>query len=227
MTTTTRAVCYARVSSEEQATTGISLAAQETKLRAYCLALDIEVISVEIDAGVSAKSLNRPALQRALTTLRRGDADALVICKLDRLTRSVRDLGTLLDGYFAERFSLLSVGDSIDTRSAAGRLVLNLLTSVAAWEREAGGERVAAVLAHKASRGEYVGGRMPYGFALGDGGVALVEVPGEQEVIREARALHARGMSLRAVAATLAEAGRHARSGRVFAPSAIAAMLVA
>jgi DNA invertase Pin-like site-specific DNA recombinase len=63
--------------------------------------------------------------------LRRGEAEALLVAKLDRLTRSVKDLGTLLDKYFADDFTLLSVADSIDTRTAAGRLVLNVLMSVA------------------------------------------------------------------------------------------------
>jgi DNA invertase Pin-like site-specific DNA recombinase len=124
---TNRVVGYIRVSTDSQADGGISLAAQRTKLEAYAVAMDLDLVEVCEDAGYSAKSIKgRPALTRALATLDSGDADGLLIVKLDRLTRSVRDLGDLVDRYFGSKFLLLSVGDSIDTRTAAGRLVLNL-----------------------------------------------------------------------------------------------------
>ena len=117
-----RVVGYLRVSSESQATEGVSLDAQRTKLAAYCHALDLELVALEADEGVSAKTLRRPGLQRALAALEEGRADAVLVTKLDRLTRSVRDLGDLVERFFAsERWSLLSVGDSIDTKTAAGR----------------------------------------------------------------------------------------------------------
>jgi DNA invertase Pin-like site-specific DNA recombinase len=136
--TTTKAVGYIRVSTEKQADHGVSLEAQQTKLAAYAALYDIELVEVIVDAGVSAKTLSRAGLQRALGMLRKGQANALVVAKLDRLTRSVKDLGTLVEEYFsADNITLLSVADSIDTRTAAGRLVLNVLGSVAQWEREA------------------------------------------------------------------------------------------
>src|SRR5437660_108643 len=125
-----------------QANEGVSLDAQREKLRAYCTALDLELIDVYEDHGFSAKSLERPALKT-------GKADILLITKLDRLTRSVKDLGHLVDTYFLPgKFSLLSIGDSIDTRTASGRLVLNVLASVAQWEREAISERTSEALRH-------------------------------------------------------------------------------
>ena len=114
----TKVIGYVRVSTEGQADGGVSLDAQRAKLAAYCTALDLDLIAVEVDAGLSAKSLDRPGLTRALGMLTRGDATALLVCKLDRLTRSVRDLGALVDTYFAAgRWALLSVADSIDTVS--------------------------------------------------------------------------------------------------------------
>jgi site-specific DNA recombinase len=137
-----RAVAYVRVSTEKQADHGVSLAAQRSKVEAYATLYDLELVETVVDAGVSAKDIQRPGLQKALRALEGGLADAVVVVKLDRLTRSVRDLGNLVEQYFATgRFSLLSVGEQIDTRSAAGRLVLNVLASVAQWEREATGER--------------------------------------------------------------------------------------
>src|ERR1700733_6604891 len=115
-TARTRVIGYVRVSTEQQADGGVSLDAQRAKLTAYALAMDLDLLEVVVDAGASAKSLARPGLQRALAALDAGAADGLLVCKLDRLTRSVRDLGELVERYFADRFALLSVSDSIDTR---------------------------------------------------------------------------------------------------------------
>src|SRR6476661_5883591 len=120
-----RVIGYIRVSTDEQATGGQSLGAQRAKINDYARLYDLELVAVIEDAGVSAKSLNRPGLQKALAMLRSGKVDGLVIAKLDRLTRSVADWQTLIDDYFGERAGkqLFSVADSIDTRTAAGRLV--------------------------------------------------------------------------------------------------------
>jgi hypothetical protein len=123
----------------------VSLDAQRAKVKAYAELYDLELAEVIVDAGESAKSLDRPGLKRALGMLKAGEAEALLVVKLDRLTRSVVDLGTLVERYFAPgKAALLSVGEQIDTRSAAGRLVLNVLASVSQWEREAIGERTCA-----------------------------------------------------------------------------------
>ncbi|MGV8124845.1 MAG: recombinase family protein [Candidatus Xenobiia bacterium LiM19] len=84
-------------------------------------------------------------MQCALQMIRDGQAQGLLVAKVDRLTRSIVDLKTLTTEYFSEKSnchaSLFSVSDQVDTRSAGGRLVLNVLMSVAQWEREAIGER--------------------------------------------------------------------------------------
>ena len=112
---------------------GVSLDAQRAKAEAYAALYDLELVAVEIDAGVSAKSLDRPALARALALLDAGEADALLVVKLDRLTRSVGDLGALVKRCNRGGWALLSVSEQVDTRTAAGRLVLNVLASVAEW----------------------------------------------------------------------------------------------
>lgn len=183
-------------------------------MRAYAALYDLDLVDVVVDAGASAKTLDRPGLTRVLAMVKRGEVDAVVVMKLDRLTRSVADLGTLVERYF-QKAALLSVSEQIDTRTAGGRLVLNVLASVAQWEREAIGERTATAMKHKASKGERVGA-IPYGFALADDGVTLVEVEAEQAVMAEARTLRAAGLSLRTVAAELARRGFVARAGRAF-----------
>ena len=97
----TRAVAYMRVSTTKQADEGVSLEAQRAKLIAYAALYDVVLVEVIVDAGVSAKTLDRPGLAKALGMIRSGRADALLVVKLDRLTRSVRDLGQLVADYFA------------------------------------------------------------------------------------------------------------------------------
>ena len=222
----TRTVAYLRVSLAVQAEKGVSLDAQRAKVAAYAELYDIDIVEVIVDAGVSAKTLDRPGLGKALSMLRTGKAEALLVVKLDRLTRSVRDLGELVDKHFAPgKSALLSVGEQIDTRSAAGRLVLNVLASVSQWEREAIGERTSAAMQHMQACGEYTGGEAPYGSAVVAG--VLSDVAAEQAVIAQARALRAGGLSLRAVAAELDRAGLRARTGKVFAASQVARMVAA
>ena len=225
-----RVVGYIRVSSEGQATEGVSLDAQRTKLAAYCVAMDLELVGIEADEGVSAKTLRRPGLQRALASLEGGAAEGLLVTKLDRLTRSVRDLGDLVDRYFgADRWSLLSVGDSIDTKTAAGRLVLNVLTSVAQWEREATGERTRDALAEVKRQGGKLGAD-----ALGWRRVEETDAAGRQVIVRaddEAEtvarivALRGEGLTLRAIAASLTSEGRPTKRGGRWAAETVAKVL--
>jgi len=212
--TRTRTVAYLRVSTDKQADLGVSLDAQRAKVAAYAALYDLDLVDVAVDAGASAKSLDRPALAGALDRLARGEADALLVVKLDRLTRSVSDLGELVDRCTRQGWALLSVSENIDTRTAAGRLVLNVLASVAQWEREAIGERTAAALAFKASQGEFCGGEAPYGWRLAADGVHLSPHPEEQAALALAGELRAAGLSLAKVGERLAERGYLPRNGR-------------
>lgn len=221
---TTKTIAYLRVSTDKQADKGVSLEAQQDKAKAYASLYDLDLVEVIVDAGESAKSLDRPGLQRALAMLKTGQADALLVVKLDRLTRSVVDLGKLIETYFAPgKAALMSVGEQIDTRSAAGRLVLNILASVSQWERETIGERTSAAMQHKQAKGEYIGGETPYGFDLVNG--ELIEDEAEQEVIQKAKAYQAEGLSLRKIAAELDKQGIKTRRGSIFAANQIKRMV--
>ena len=185
-----RVVGYIRVSTDMQAQEGVSLEAQRARLQAYCTAQELTLIEVITDEGQSAKTLDRPGLRQALGLLDRGMAAGLIVPKLDRLTRSVKDLGELCERYFREGkpWRLLSVSDAIDTRSAGGMLVLNVLMSVAQWEREAIGERTREGLRHLKQQGVTLGGA-PYGWRYSEktdahGRRILVECEAEQAGIR-------------------------------------------
>lgn len=222
----TRTVAYLRVSTDKQADRGVSLDAQRAKVAAYAELYDLELVEIIVDAGASAKTLEREGLRRALGMLRSGRAEALLVVKLDRLTRSVKDLGELVEEYFASgRWALLSVGEQVDTRTASGRLVLNVLASVAQWEREATGERTSAALRHKAAQGEYTGGRAPYGYRVADDGVHVEPNSDEQRVLADVTALRGNGRSLNAIAADLTARSVLSRAGKPFAAGQIAQLL--
>ena len=220
----TRAVAYVRVSTLQQADEGVSLEAQTDRLKQYAKLYELELVDVVVDAGASAATLDRPGLKRALGMLKSDAADALLVVKLDRLTRSLRDLGTLVETYFTSgRWALLSMGEQVDTRTAGGRLVLNVLGAVSQWEREAISERTSAALQHKANKGEFTGGKPPYGMRVDPGG-KLEPDGAEQLVISAARELRGQGKSLRQVARELAARGYRPRNGDLFAPTAVARM---
>lgn len=221
-----RVIGYVRVSTDEQADKGLSLKAQRAKIEAYCNLYDLELVEVVEDAGQSGKSLKREGLQRALASLKKGKADGLVITKLDRLTRSIGDWQDLIDEHFGEKTGqqLFSVTDSIDTRTAAGRLVLNVLLSVAQWEREAIGERTRDALQHKIARGERCG-KVRFGFDLGPDGKTLVPNAVEQEALQLLRDLRAAGMSLRTIAAELNARGIATKEGRPWIFTSVAGIL--
>jgi len=201
-----RVVAYVRVSTEQQADAGNSLEAQQEKLRQYAKLYEVEIVALEVDAGESASTLQRPGLQRALGRLERFEAEGLLVVKLDRLTRSVKDLCTLVDTYF-QTARLMSVSESVDTSTASGRLVLNILTTVSQWEREAAAERTSAVMQHLKATGKFTGGWPPYGWTIDEEG-ALVECAREQYIIHRARELRAEGKSLRKIASELGEVSR-------------------
>lgn len=219
--TTARAIAYLRVSTDKQADGGVSLDAQRRKVLAYADLYDLEITRIEVDAGASAKSLDRPALSSSLASLKAGEADALLVVKLDRLTRSVRDLGDLVELSNRQGWGLLSVSEQLDTRTAAGRMVLNILAAVSQWEREAIGERTAAAMAHKRANDEYTGGEAPYGWRVSDDGTDLEPNPEEQEAIAIARELRAAGLSLRKVGASLAARGVLPRTGKSWHPEKV------
>jgi DNA-binding transcriptional MerR regulator len=134
-----------------------------------------------------------------------GKVQTVIIAKLDRLTRSVVDLADLLKRFERHHVSLVSVAESLDTGSAAGRLVMNIMTAVSQWEREAIGERTATVLQHKRSSGLVYTRQDPYGYQRD--GKRLVPVTAEQAVIDRIKLWRENGWSLRRIAAALNEEG--------------------
>lgn len=152
-----RIVAYVRVSTAEQATNGVSLDMQSRAIHAWADAMEHTIVAVYREEGVSAGTLDRPQLSDAITEALRPSNDGLVVLKLDRLVRSVVGLAELMDRFNAEGKALISVRDSLDTASAGGRLVANIMASVAQWEREIISERTTEALAELKRQGIQLG----------------------------------------------------------------------
>jgi len=222
--TPVQAVGYVRVSTEEQATSGLSLSHQKTRIVAFAKASDFDLVEVIEEPGKSGKNLKRPGMTRALEILESGGAQALVVLSLDRLTRSVKDLGHLVEFFDRTGTALVSVQDSINTLTAAGRLVLNVLGSIAQWEREAIAERTAAAMAVKRHRGEKTGGTVPYGFDVDQEG-RLIPNPREQEALKLIVRLRKRKYPLRKIGETLSTQGFTPKNGGMWHPQVIKKIL--
>ena len=131
-----KAIGYVRVSTDRQAEAGVSLGAQAGKIRAMALLQDSDLVDMIIE-GESAKNLNRPGMQKLLGMVNGREVEAVIVAKLDRLTRSVKDLCELLELFERRGVALVSVAEALDTGSAAGRLVITIMGAVSQWEREA------------------------------------------------------------------------------------------
>ncbi len=217
-----RTSAYIRVSTEEQATIGVSLDAQEARIAAYAIAMGFNVSDVVQDAGVSAKTLQRPGIGKILNDVRAGKIERVIILKLDRITRSTRDLAELLETFAKADAALVSVSESLDTKSAAGRLVVNMLGVVAQWEREAIGERTATALGHKRLTSQAYG---PTPFGYRREGKTLVPEATEQAALTEALRLDRAGFSFRAIGRALTDLGVKPHRGSAWHASSVRAML--
>ena len=207
-----KAIGYVRVSTDKQADFGVSLEVQMEKVRAMAVVQGAELVDVIVDAGESAKSLNRPGMARLLSLVDAGAVDAVIIAKLDRLTRSVKDLAELLERFTRRGVSLVSVAESLDTGTAAGRLVLNIMTAVSQWEREAIGERTRDAMHHKRANGERVG-TVPFGYRVAADGMHLEADPAEQSILSRVREVRTAGNTTRQIAAELSREGFTTRRG--------------
>jgi site-specific DNA recombinase len=171
-----------------------------------------ELVDIIVEAGESAKSLHRPGMQRLLAIVDSGKVETIIVAKLDRLTRSVKDLCELLERFERRGVALISVAESLDTGSAAGRLVLNIMTAVSQWEREAIGERTRDALNHKRTNGERVG-NIQFGYRLCADGKHVEADPAEQAVLDQIRCLRQNGQTLRGIAASLNHRDLRTRRG--------------
>lgn len=185
-----KAIGYIRVSTTEQAESGLGLDAQRQAIESEAQRRGWQVEWVE-DAGYSAKSLDRPGLTHALEALRRGHAEALVLARLDRLSRSMLDFATVMEDARGQGWALVSVDLGVGMTTPSGRLLANVFAAFAEFERELIRQRTRDTLTAAKARGQRLGRPR--------------ETP--DAVVAQVVDLHTEGLSLRTIAAALTDKG--------------------
>lgn len=159
-----RTAIYVRVSTQEQAEEGYSIKAQLERLQAYATSQDWKVVKTYIDDGESAKDMNRTNLSKMLEDMKENKFDCVLVYRLDRLTRSVLDLYTMLNTFEKYNVKFKSATEVYDTTNAMGRLFITLVAALAQWERENLAERVRMGMHQKAKEGKWTVSIPPLGF---------------------------------------------------------------
>lgn len=223
-----RTIGYIRVSTEEQCREGVSLDAQKAKIEAYCGLHGLDLIAIIEDAGISGKTISkRPGIQEVIARLQDGEASGLVVVKLDRLSRSTRDILDFVDRTEKNGWELHSINEKLDTGSAAGRFTVTILSALAQMESEQIGERTKAALDHKRTNGDYLGAP-PYGFEAKEnsaGKKALVPVPAEQKVLARIASLRDDGLTLEQIAKNLNRSRIRTKRGKKWARGTVHSVL--
>jgi DNA invertase Pin-like site-specific DNA recombinase len=198
---------YCRVSTDRQADTGESLGTQRRALQGYAMMLGLTLDQVFVERGVSGSRLltERPEGAKLLVVLKRGDV--VLTPKLDRMFRSALDALDVLAKLKERGVSLhmIDLGGDV-TGDGISKLVFTILSAVAEAERDRTRERIRDVKADQRKRGRYLGGTVPFGWYLNDGG-GLIENPKEQALIRRMLKMREGGASLRAIADAIRRAG--------------------
>ena len=199
-----RVAIYTRVSTEDQAKEGFSLAAQEERLRAYCQARGWDIAGIYRDDGHSGRNVKRPAYQRMMEE--RDRWDTILVLKMDRIHRNSRNFMEMMEGLSEVEKDFVSATESLDTTTAMGRFVMDIIQRIAQLESEQIGERVYIGMSQKAKTGPGVlGFPAPLGYEVRDGALHINE--DEAAIVRDifhkakagvtmeeiARALNARG----------------------------------
>lgn len=213
---------YIRVSTDEQATHGVSLDAQRTSCLAYLQAHGLTVGEVIEDAGLSAKNLKRAGMQRLLGMIARAEIAGVIAWKLDRLSRSVRDLWDLIERAEVTRVAVACVMEKIDTSGPFGRFLVTVLAALAQLEREQTAERVTLAQRHIRSKGGFAGGPIPVGLrSVGEKGNKRLELdPEKAPAMARVWPMVLDGASLRDVATYLNGAVR-TRNGKPWAANTV------
>jgi site-specific DNA recombinase len=210
-----RAVGYVRVSTDKQDN---SLAAQEQIIRAMAVVKGWELGEVVIDRDEYSGDMERPGLQTVLELVRKREISGVIVTKLDRLTRSTRDCILMIDLFNKKKVALVSLAESLDTKSAMGRFFVRMIASLAELERESIGDRTKTGMSHLKTLGMPVG-PPPYGWRtqgsnrllpLSDK-LPLIEDPAEQAILQQVKGMRAAGLSLRDIADLLNEQGHQTR----------------
>ena len=187
---------YVRVSTEEQAKEGISIDAQIDRCSAFCKARGWQVFRIYTDAGYSAGSLRRPALQNLMEDINQKKLSILLVYKIDRFSRKLKDLISILEELKGKGVNFTSVTEQIDTTTAMGEAFFQIIGVFAQLERGMVKERVEMAFTKKISSGEVLN-RAPFGYEYKNR--RLVVKGEEAEKIRKIYEMWAAGISYKEI----------------------------
>jgi site-specific DNA recombinase len=220
--TNRRVAIYIRRSTDEDHQP-FSLEAQETKLRAFVASQpgDWQIVAVYSD-DASGASTDRPELQKALRAARAGLFDTLLVYRVDRFSRSLRDLTTLLDDLDEVEVVFRSATEPFDTSTPVGRMLVQMLGVFAEFERETIIDRVINGMERKAAKGLWTGGARPFGYRVDRDADRLVPDPVEAGTVKRIFDLYTRDRrGTKAIAGILNEDGLRTRAGKPWSPHTV------
>lgn len=222
-----KAGAYIRVSTDEQAESGYSLQLQRERITAQISAKGWNLHKVYEDAGQSGGKLERPALQEMLQDIQNGDIQAVVIYKLDRLSRKQRDTMYLIEDIFLKQnIELVSINESLDTSSPTGRAMIGMLSVFAQLERDTITERLSGGRKQKAKTGGYCGGNSAIGYANERGSKALSIDNSKSDTVKRVFELRENPeLTLQQIADQLNQEGHTTKQGAKFAPTQVMRIL--
>ncbi|MEN2465944.1 recombinase family protein [Ornithinibacillus sp. JPR2-1] len=174
-----RCAIYRRVSTDIQREEGFSLEAQAMRLNAYAVSQGWTIVDDYTDEGYSAKNIDRPALQKMIKDMEQKKFDVLLVYRLDRLVRNVRDLHELLETMDKYDVAFQSATEPFETKTATGRMFITIVATLAQWERETIAERVFENMLKRSETGLRNGGPAPYGYISESG--KLIKHPEESK----------------------------------------------
>lgn len=216
------AIGYVRVSTDKQANEGVSLEAQEARIKSWCEANGYELVQVFVDAGISGKTIEaRKGLKDALGSLKKDMA--LVSYSLSRLARSTKDALEIAEKVSKKKAHMVSLSEAIDGTTAAGRMMFQMMCVLAEFERNLIAERTSGALQHKKRTGQKYTNKTPYGFEAIEG--RLVEVQQEAEIVAEIQAARNHGGTLQSIADNLNGRGIPTKNGKLWQPATIHLLL--
>lgn len=225
-----RAALYTRVSTEDQAKEGFSLTAQLERLRSYCEARGWTIAGEYVDDGYSGRSIKRPAYQRMMAEMDKWDV--LLVMKMDRIHRNSRNFMEMMDTLRRSNREFVSMTESLDTSTAMGRFVVDIIQRIAQLESEQIGERVYYGMEQKAqtpienldpNKGEFLGFGHPYGYDYRNGKLQIN--PEEAAVVKKIFNMYTDGFTIPKIASYLNKSGIPTKKGRKWGDNTVAKII--
>ena len=218
-----RVLGYTRVSTDSQSESGAGLAAQRSAISAEVARRGWELVEVLEDAGYSGRDFKRPAVMAAMAILERDEADALLVAKLDRLSRSMLDFATVMATARKQKWGLIALDCSLDTTTPAGEAMANVMATFAQFERRINSVRTSEALREMRSQGQAYGS-LPYGWDRE--GDRLVVSAIEQHTLARIKRLRRRGQSYDRIARSLNRSGIPSKRGGMWSAMSVRSVLL-